>query len=214
MIWSELAFQEEAMSQDIEICFLCKIEKPVNQFSKNKRRKNSLQARCKSCNKIHADKYRKENVESISEYHKQNYLNNRDSINERNKKWSKNNRDAMNAAHMKWRKNPDNMQKDRDYSSAYSKRNKDSVAAHSSNRRARQFNATPSWANKKYIKLFYTLASKEKDRTGEDVTVDHMVPLKSDVVCGLHVEANLQLMIFSENSSKGNRSWPNMWEIE
>lgn len=62
-----------------------------------------------------------------------------------------------------------------------------------------------SWANKKYIKLFYLLAKEEGKRTGRDVQVDHIVPLKSDVVCGLHNEFNLQLLFKEDNISKSNR---------
>lgn len=71
-------------------------------------------------------------------------------------------------------------------------------------RRVSQVMATPSWANRKKIAAIYDEA------IFSGLTVDHIVPLNSKIVCGLHVENNLQLLTKSENCSKGNRSWPDM----
>ena len=93
-----------------------------------------------------------------------------------------------------------------------SKRNKDLYYADPkkhlvkwSKRRAYKLQATPKWANQKYIELFYRLADEESYRTGHPVEVDHIIPLKHPLVCGLHVEWNLQLMFKSDNRSKGNK---------
>jgi len=56
----------------------------------------------------------------------------------------------------------------------------------------------PSWANHEKIKAFYM----EAERTG--MTVDHIIPLRGQLVSGLHVENNLQLLPGSVNYSKGN----------
>lgn len=66
--------------------------------------------------------------------------------------------------------------------------------------------AIPIWADMDLINDMYAEAAY----FGE--TIDHIVPLKSDVVCGLHVEANLQLLSRADNSAKRNRHWPQMWE--
>ncbi|MGE5524340.1 MAG: hypothetical protein ACM3SS_11540 [Rhodospirillaceae bacterium] len=75
---------------------------------------------------------------------------------------------------------------------------------------ARKINATPKWANKFFIQEAYHLAQLRTEMTGIPWQVDHIVPLRSKVVCGLHVERNLQVIPRSANYSKGNRRWPDM----
>ena len=76
--------------------------------------------------------------------------------------------------------------------------------------------ACPPWLSESHIKeieTLYWLASDLKSVTGETYHVDHIVPLLSDHVCGLHVPWNLQVLPEDVNLSKGNRSWPSGWEV-
>ena len=74
-------------------------------------------------------------------------------------------------------------------------------------RNARKLEATPAWANLNAIQMIY----EQAEQMGADYQVDHIVPLVSDLVCGLHCEANLQILTRFENQSKSNRFWPDMF---
>lgn len=93
---------------------------------------------------------------------------------------------------------------------AWKKRNPQKVMADSAKRRAVRFNATPAWANEFFIEEIYDLARLRTKHLGVQHHVDHIVPLRSEIVCGLHCEANLQVISGAENQSKNNRHWPDM----
>lgn len=63
--------------------------------------------------------------------------------------------------------------------------------------------ATPSFANREAIREIY-LKARELG-----AHVDHIIPINHPLVCGLHVEANLQLLTPEANLSKGNTYVPN-----
>jgi 5-methylcytosine-specific restriction endonuclease McrA len=86
----------------------------------------------------------------------------------------------------------------------YRQKNKPLYAALEAKRRATMISVTPRWANVDEIKEIYLEAARR------GMQVDHVVPLQSDFVCGLHVSANLRLLERQENQSKGNRWWPDM----
>lgn len=70
--------------------------------------------------------------------------------------------------------------------------------------------ATPKWADLAAVEQFYIVAEQVSQSTHIKYEVDHIVPLRSKIVCGLHWEGNLRVIPAFENRSKGNRSWPDM----
>ena len=77
-------------------------------------------------------------------------------------------------------------------------------------RRAQKRHVTPAWANQFFISEIYDLAQRRTKATGIEWHVDHIVPLRSNIVSGLHVEQNLRVIPKSTNLAKGNRHWPDM----
>lgn len=90
----------------------------------------------------------------------------------------------------------------------WSKENKSKLGSKCAKKRALKLCATPLWANKKAIEDFYITANMLGMHTGDHYHVDHIIPLKSKFVCGLHCEQNLQVLTRAENLLKGNRFKP------
>jgi hypothetical protein len=86
--------------------------------------------------------------------------------------------------------------------------NSDKYAARKAKRRSSENRAIPQWADKDEIGDFYTAAKMFKLYTGREYHVDHIVPLQGDIVCGLHVQNNLQILEATENIRKSNKHWP------
>ncbi len=72
-------------------------------------------------------------------------------------------------------------------------------------RNAAKRNATPSWVDMERVREFYERAAFLTQATGVRHEVDHIYPLQGELVCGLHCEANLQILTKSENIRKSNR---------
>jgi len=82
--------------------------------------------------------------------------------------------------------------------------------AKSNKRRSARLNATPAWANLGKIIEVYQISALLTKTLSIKHHVDHIVPLQSKIVCGLHCEANLQVLPAIENIKKHNRTWPDM----
>lgn len=64
--------------------------------------------------------------------------------------------------------------------------------------------ATPRWVDRDELTEVYREAHRRRHE-GEDVQVDHVVPLNGAGVCGLHVPWNLQIIPRLSNLVKSNR---------
>lgn len=71
----------------------------------------------------------------------------------------------------------------------------------SGKRRADRISRTPSWADLKLIREFYA-------HCPENYHVDHIIPLRSRLVSGLHIVENLQYLPAAQNCRKSNKFEP------
>lgn len=129
--------------------------------------------------------------------------------------WKKANPNKVSASRAKWaRENPEkerarkaawrrvNLDRARATGSAWRKASCAACNTFTARRRAAKLNATPAWADLEAIKDVYLEADYQQ------LDVDHIIPLQSKLVCGLHVWGNLQLLTKNENSKKGNKFSP------
>lgn len=96
----------------------------------------------------------------------------------------------------------------KEYKRTWKERNLVWVRADTKARRRKHRQATPKWLSSKQkaeIRQLYQIAITMTKTTGEQYVVDHIVPLRSDDVCGLHVPWNLRVITQEENLKKSNK---------
>src|SRR3954465_9649951 len=105
-------------------------------------------------------------------------------------------RERRNAYVRQWR--ADNPERSKASNLIWKTRNRERWFAALRQRYSRIRQATPAWADRKAILDIY----EDAKRRGPDFHVDHIVPLKSRWVCGLHTPDNLRITTRTENQRK------------
>lgn len=72
---------------------------------------------------------------------------------------------------------------------------------------------TPLWADFSEIKKLYKEAQHLSEKTGIPHTVDHIIPLQSRYVSGLHVHTNMRVITEKQNLAKSNHWNPHQEEL-
>lgn len=133
------------------------------------------------------------NKEKVREYGKREYVKNKARKSIYAAKWRLENADRFKEMIAEWaRKNPERR------------------TANAARRRAILIKAIPSWADHEQMSRIYAEAAMFRKWTCFSFEIDHIVPLVSKVVCGLHCQNNMRVCLSSENRRKSNRSWPDM----
>jgi hypothetical protein len=150
-------------------------------------------ATCFHCGKERAANWKKANPSKVKEGSKRYSFINRNKISETGKKWAKENPDKVAA-------------KTKRYST--SEKGKYQVRSMNKKRKAASKKATPRWLTSEeraQMASAYRMRADIEKSTGQIYHVDHIIPLRGETVCGLHVPWNLRLLDSVENMRKSNR---------
>jgi hypothetical protein len=157
---------------------------------------------CIPCMKLRKSNYYFDNKEEISKKQSE-YQKNSLKVKAYQAAYFQKNKEVNARATKKWRDNHP-LQHQQITKQDYLKR-KNSWPDYVATRRAKLLQAIPKWANKEKVKSIYLKAAQLTLETGIQHHVDHIVPLNSKLVCGLHWEGNLEPLPALENMLKGNR---------
>jgi hypothetical protein len=152
---------------------------------------------CVECLKVEWVKGNESRADYFRKYNK------REDVKDRKNDWYQENREAVIAAAST---RPQHVK--REYQNAWKERNIVWVRADTKSRRRKHREATPKWlttAQKATMREIYKMAITMTQTTGEQYVVDHIVPLRSHEVCGLHVPWNLRVITQEENLKKSNK---------
>jgi len=163
---------------------------------------------CRYCAKARAARYRAEHPEKARSSVARCWSLNKQAYVLTQKDYAQRERAKLNAIKKKYEeKHPDRVKATR---ARYKKSKSHVINAGTARRRASKLRATPLWAIDFFITEAYDLARMRTKTLGFKWHVDHIVPLQSEIVCGLHCENNLQVVPAFYNLTKGNTAWPDM----
>ncbi len=183
------------MNTSEKTCFKCQRIKPLFEFYKHAAMADGHLNKCKSCAKDDVHKYRSDNLERVREYdRKRGMLPHRV------------------AARADYAKTEECKESQRKSSARYRNDNKEKrrviKAACQERRRVSKVSSIPPWltpVDRMLIRTRYLEARWMTIRSGVKHQVDHIIPLVSKIVCGLHVPWNLRVIPARENAKKSNR---------
>lgn len=148
-------------------------------------------------------KKRNANIDQAREKQRNNYAKNRARVLAEQKEYRQRYPEKKRAQVARWV--AVNRERKRAVNRAHYAANAKRWRAYAASRKAAKLQATPIWANDADTRAFYLAAP-------DGVEIDHIVPLQSRLVCGLHWVGNFQYLPPLENRSKRNHFWPDMPE--
>lgn len=218
----------------MKVCSCCGVDKPLDEFHRKRSGSDERRAKCKACHSAKMKQYNAEHSDRDKPKALARYYNNRERRLDGCRAYYQSNRDrkleyfrerreqdpginaryyATNGVRVREqnrRYRDQNREKLRLQQRGYRQKNAAAINERVARRKAAKRRATPAWVRKDQLRKPYMLADILTRATGSPWHVDHIVPLVSPLVCGLHCPANLTVIPGAENVRKNNRYWPDM----
>ena len=176
----------------LKTCKKCGENKSLDAFHNHLSTKDGKRNTCRNCTLLQNKLWATENKEKRKKAASLLYSRKKEKYKEHGRVWREKNREKWNEYGRK---------------RSQTEQGKIQSAKFSAKRRARIKSATYSWEeelNTFVIDEAYSLAQRRRDATKMDWHVDHIIPLKGKLVCGLHVWNNLKVILGKENCRKSN----------
>lgn len=154
---------------------------------------------CIECQRLVAKEHYQNNIEAYKLRAREWEQANPDRCRELKQSWLDENRDKHQISVDNW--NARNIDKRRATIRLWSVNNREKCRSKGARYRANKFQAQPSWVDTKILTKIYADCP-------EGFHVDHKVPLKHPLVCGLHVPWNLEPIPARDNLIKHNKFDP------
>lgn len=226
----------DRLASGLKTCSKCKETKSLSEFHKASDTLDGLRPSCKECtkklnierahvrkdyyektkykHKEYRQKYNLVNAERIAKRmedtaeQRKAYLREYNKTSPTRKKYAEENKERAAANARAYRdKHGDRLNQ---YNREYSKINRGIINAKNVRYYASKKTSTPTWADLDKMKEIYKECYRLTKETGVRHNVDHIIPIQSKLVCGLHCEANLQILTKEDNLRKSNIHWPDM----
>lgn len=187
-------------------CTKCREEKAASEFQSDAQKRTGLSSRCKAClsagQKARLKLHPGESTKYVQAWRAKNP--------ERAKALNAPSEKRRAIDRERYRNTPGRKEAVNRRLKELNKRRPEIKNAIIARRRALQKKALVPWADKAAMREMYAVAKQLERTTGIKHHVDHIVPLQSQFVCGLHCEGNLQVLPAFLNHQKLNRHWPDM----
>ena len=162
-----------------------------------------------NCRKCQRKKHREENNHLYKEKAKTYYHNNKEKMQKVIYNWREENKqkyiDITDKAREKYnrttRKEKYWLRGGRERNIEYCRENRHRYNFLAAKRKAALLKAMPKWLSREQVEEIWNIYKHRP----HGHHVDHIIPLQSDLVCGLHVPWNLQYLLERENMAKGSK---------